>query len=349
MTDHKTTDPAGGWHHTAGPDVEPEDIVSVPHHPLARKPIIMTTTELLAHPPDQLQWAVTGLLPTGLALLAAKPKEGKSWMALGTVLGSGGLGPADDRPALYIGLEDTQRRLYDRVKKLLGDAPRPAGAFLSCDWPSGAEGLAELDGWLEGHKGTRLVVLDTLAVFLAGRDRSRDVYQADYEALRPLKKLADKHGCCILGIVHVRKEKASDPFNTLVGTTGVTGCADAVLVLSRPRCGTEAVLHVTGRDVEEQRLALRWHPDGCRWEVAGDAGAMITLTPERREVVEAICRIGPCGPAKLAQEMGKNPDAVKKLLRRMEEAGTLVCERGVYHVPPVPGVLPVSPVPGVPV
>jgi hypothetical protein len=289
----------------------------------------MTTAELCSLPLEPLRWAVRGLLPAGLALLAAKPKVGKSWLALGTVLGTGGLGPTDGRPALYVGLEDTQRRLQDRVGKMLGDSPPPEGAFLSCDWPTGPEGLASLKEWLTGHKGTRLVVLDTLPVFQAGRSPQRDVYQADYESLRPLKALADEHGCCILGIVHQRKEGASDPFATLVGTTGVTGCADAVLVLNRPRGGTEAVLHITGRDVEEQRLALAWHPEGCRWEVMGAAGPV--LTAEQREVLEALRRAGPCRPAELAKEIGKSRDAVKKLLARMTDAGMLVWEGGVYR------------------
>ncbi len=66
--------------------------MSVPNPPTKRKPTVMTTTELLARPPAPLIWAVPDLLPAGLALLAAKPKFGKSWMALGTVLGTGGLG-----------------------------------------------------------------------------------------------------------------------------------------------------------------------------------------------------------------------------------------------------------------
>lgn len=294
----------------------------VPKRPPHRKPIIMTVGQLLSQPPAPMRWAVPDLLPAGLCLLAAKPKAGKSWLSLGTVLGAGGLGPADGRPALYVGLEDTQRRLHDRANKLLGNSPLPAKAVVSCEgWESGPNGLVQLSEWLDDNPDARLVVLDTLPKFLGGRQGGADVYQADYAALSPLKKLADDHGVCILGVVHQRKEGSGDPFSTLVGTTGVTGCADAVLVLDRPRFGEDAVLHVTGRDVEEQRLALRWHHSECRWEVGGPAGR--SFTREQQEVLDALSRLGPSGPAKVAKELGLDVAAVKKRLRRMAEAGLL--------------------------
>lgn len=304
-----------------------EEILSKrPHH---RKPVIMTAEQLLSQKPAPMRWAVDRLLPDGLCLLAAKPKAGKSWLALGTVMGAGGLGQADDRPALYVGLEDTTRRLHGRTSKLLDGIPPPPGVEVSCEWPTGPDGLICLDEWLDTHPGTRLVVLDTLPIFLSGRSAGSDAYKADYDTHRPLKVLADKYGVCILGVVHQRKEGSSDPFSTLVGTTGVTGCADALMVLDRPRCGEDAVLHVTGRDVEEQRLALRWHSSECRWEVVGPAGR--EFTPEQREVMDVFSRLGPSGPAQVAKELGLNVDAVKKRLRRMAAAGILVGAGGDYR------------------
>ncbi len=62
-------------------------------------------------------WVVPDLLPEGLTLLAAKPKLGKSWLALGLALAvaSGGVAlgkvPVNQGAVLYLALEDSPKRL----------------------------------------------------------------------------------------------------------------------------------------------------------------------------------------------------------------------------------------------
>lgn len=79
------------------------------------------------------RWAVPDLLAEGVNVLAGAPKLGKSWLALGLgiAVASGGraLGSIDvvQGDVLYLALEDTPRRLFDRMGKLCGATPWPSG------------------------------------------------------------------------------------------------------------------------------------------------------------------------------------------------------------------------------
>jgi hypothetical protein len=72
-----------------------------------------------------LAYAIPGVIPEGSVLHIGAPKIGKSWLVLtfGLASASGGraLGiKVEQRPVLYLALEDGNRRLQDRSRKLLG-------------------------------------------------------------------------------------------------------------------------------------------------------------------------------------------------------------------------------------
>jgi len=78
-----------------------------------------------------LSYVVPGLVPEGSVLLVGAPKIGKSWLvlAVGLAAASGGKALGLDvskRPVLYLALEDGDRRLQDRCRRLLADDPIPA-------------------------------------------------------------------------------------------------------------------------------------------------------------------------------------------------------------------------------
>ena len=88
-------------------------------------PALITSLELTNKTFEPPAWIVEGILPdNGLAILAGKPKLGKSWFALQLAcsLSAGGvmLGniPVSNLPTLFLALEDTERRLQDRIEKV---------------------------------------------------------------------------------------------------------------------------------------------------------------------------------------------------------------------------------------
>ncbi len=156
----------------------------------------ITAAELMDMEFEPTRWVVPDVLPEGLSLLVGKPKKGKSWMALGmceaVAVGGVALGTkrVDEGDTLYLALEDHQKRLQKRLKKVLDGRPAPERMHLHTEWPRLDEGGAEqLDEWLTEHPDARLVVIDTLAKIRKPASGA-NVYAEDYAALEQLLPLA---------------------------------------------------------------------------------------------------------------------------------------------------------------
>jgi len=295
------------------------------------KPETFTAADLMALEIPEVQWAVPGLVPEGVTLLAGKPKLGKSWLTLGlgvaTATGGVALGTrrVEQGECLYLALEDNRRRLQKRLDKLLAGGLAPEGLHIALEWPRLDEGGTEaLDKWLEAHPDARLVVVDTLKKVRPRTSGNRGVYDVDYEALEPLLPLAAAHNVAIVVVHHTRKLAAADPLDEISGSTGLSGGVDGALVLKRDRGRADAYLHVTGRDIEEeQELALRWDPNTAGWSIVGDADEYC-LGEERAAVVRVLKNAdGPLSPKDVAQALGKKGGAVRELLSQMAKSGEI--------------------------
>jgi hypothetical protein len=296
----------------------------------AAPPRTVSAEALLADSFPEARWAVPGLLPEGLALLAGRPKGGKSWLILQVALaitdGLPALGSfrAERGEALYCALEDGPRRLQARLRRMIGTVTGgPPGLFLATAWPRLGQGCLEaIEDWLDDHPDARLVAIDTLARIRDRRVRSASLYDADYDTIAALADLANRRRVSVCVVHHTRKprEAAEDPFDTISGTQGLSGAADLMMVLKKPQAGGLGRLSITGRDVQERELSLSWCPDSCLWTVEETEAT----TPNERAALEALREAGrPLAPAEMALRLGKTREAAKKMLQRMAEAGKL--------------------------
>jgi hypothetical protein len=274
---------------------------------------------------------VSDLVPEGLTLLAGKPKLGKSWLALQMGLGvaSGGevLGrPVAQGPVLYAAMEGNYRRLKSRLRKCAGElASWPGDLSFTTEWPRlDAGGLQALDGWLGRHPSARLVILDTLATVRPAGKASDSQYTADYGALRGLHALANATGVGIVCVHRVRKADADDPFDTVSGSTGLTGAADATLVLSTTQDGR--VLYGRGRDLAEFAAAVSFDADTCTWSDLGRPSDV--HGSETRKAVREALKAGMIAPKDIADHTGLDYDLCAKTLQRMCESGEV--QKGGY-------------------
>jgi hypothetical protein len=303
-----------------------------------RVPETVSAVDLMAAELPPVRWIVEGLLPEGVALLAGKPKLGKSWLALGlcVAVAAGGAALGGRRvergEVLYLALEDNRRRLQKRLGKLLR-GPAPEGLEMATAWPKldegGVEALAE---WLQERPGARLVAVDTLAK-TRPRTRGQNVYQEDYAALEDLLPLAAEHGVAIVVVHHTRKMAAADPLDEISGSTGLTGGVDGVLVLKRDRGKADAVLHVDGRDIEEPaEYALKWDAETAGWTIVGDAEEY-RMSEERKAIVGVLTEAGESlSPGEVADILDKSRNTVKQRLWRMAQDGQ-VESRQVWNNP----------------
>lgn len=285
------------------------------------------------------KFAVPELLPEGLNFLAGAPKLGKSFLALniglavaagGRALGSISVAQGD---VLYLALEDTPRRMQTRIHTLFDPDPFPARLHLVHNSPKLSQGLeSAISDWLVTHPEARLVIVDTLARVRKQRGKNADSYIEDSQAAEQLQRIAFQHSVCVLVLHHIRKAEALDPLEMVSGTFGLTGGADAVLVLKRSRGQTDATLNITGRDIEEKELALNFM-NGA-WDLIGDA-AEYALSKTRLEVIQLLRQSKePLRPKIIAAELGRSETSLKMLLSSMLDDGQVIqTDRGFYTVP----------------
>jgi len=236
---------------------------------------LFTIEALLTERFPASHWIVRDLLPEGLSLLGGKPKQGKSRFALSTALtiADGGLALSTYQAAqgnvLYLALEDTERRLQERLKQLLDTSPSiPTGVEFALAWPCLDQGgLTQLEVYVQAHPGLRAIIIDTWAMIAPrAKGGSRTQYEGEYAILAPLKRLADEYHIAILIIHHLRKTGAQDILDEIVGSTGMVGTVDTVLILKRERGENRATLFVTGRDIPQERfLPLVSNPTTGWW------------------------------------------------------------------------------------
>jgi AAA domain-containing protein len=300
-----------------------------------------TAAELMATDFPEPRWAVPGIVAEGVTVLAGAPKVGKSWLGLGlgvaTATGGKALGSIDVQagPALYLALEDTGRRLKDRLGKVLGPSPAPVTLTLATVCPPLPSGGDELiSSWLDRNGAARLVVIDVLARVRGPASRDLSPYEADYRAVCRAKAIADHYGVPFVIVHHTRKASAADFLDEVSGTQGVAGAADTVLVLKRMRGRADAILHVTGREVEETSLALTFAADIGAWQLSAVPASEVILGDTRMAVLAYIREHEGARPKQVSDDLGLDYELTKKTCKRMDEDGQLDTDgRGRYFAP----------------
>jgi RecA-family ATPase len=296
-----------------------------------------------------LVYQVEGIVPEGMVLLVGAPKIGKSWFVLGVALavahGGRALGqiPVKQRPVFYLALEDGDRRLQDRCRKLLarGDVIPEMFNYMTAITPGSV--LATIDKWLEDFgQHQPLVILDTLGKVMPPSLMGESAYQRDYRIGGALKRIVDRcPGSSLLVNHHDRKAGAEDFVDAVSGTHGLAGSADTIIVLSRNRHEPSGLIKVTGRDVVEGEYALRfdesaWSLDGKDLVEAARKGeqrrATADLSERTAEIYQFVSERPTGVRAKdVAAEFG---DDAPRYLQRLAEAGKLVKpQRGLYLLP----------------
>ena len=139
-----------------------------------------------------------------------------------------------------------------------------------------------------------------------------------------------------MAVHHTRKSgsDSGDPVEKISGTLGLSGAADAFLILDRD--GQGASLTGRGRDIKEIESAVSFDGQTCRWRVLGDA-AEVRRSDERSVILVTLqeaCE--PMSPAEVADVIGAPRNNVKQLLYKMSKAGEVLKlpgRRGLYVHP----------------
>jgi len=298
----------------------------------------ITAEELSLKSFPPMKWAIQDILPEGSYLLTARPKVGKSWLALQMCLAVAFGGTIFNKnvvkgKAVYLALEDNPRRLQSRLRQLRPQGYATPDLILHTDWlkfdKGGVEKLIEL---IEKEK-PKLIVIDTFAK-VRPPTSNKSVYESDYKALEPITKVANQYRCTILVVHHNRKGKPeTDPLEQVSGSLGLSGAVDGVLVIDGNRSDKMYTLSLIGRDIsDDDDLAIARQPNG-EWHLLGQAKTVF-ISSERKEIAELL-KLHPQGlkPKEISDMLGKKPTAVRKLLLSMSSEQQLINTKGTYTHP----------------
>src|SRR5512142_3508369 len=273
-------------------------------------------------------WVIPDLLPVGLGILAGAPKLGKSWLGLQLALAIASGGTAlgvrvEQKPILYLALEDPPRRLKERMLRQRWTLGLPAdfmplGQFDEqiCDLTNG--GGEKLARQIE-RCGYGLVVVDTLSRAVKGDQLDA---QDMTRGLTPLQEIAHAHHCAVLMIDHHRKTGGYEPdaVADILGSTAKGAMTDTAWGLYRERGKAGAKLAITGREIAERTLALTmdWEM-GC-WHMDGDAD-VIAVTDCQQEILDALESLGRAKLAEIARMVGQDRSNTHKRLQELTNDG----------------------------
>lgn len=224
---------------------------------------------------DELVCIAEGLLYQGVAILAGPPKLGKSWLVLALCIaiskGQEFLGfQTKQCGCLYLSLEDSLRRIKDRVNIVLQDDNAiPENIYPEIKCPTIDEGLIDyLQSRLEMHPDIKFIIIDTFQKIINGNINSYNRMSSD---VGKLKEFADDNGVCILLIHHSKKSKSRDVFNEIQGSIGINGTVDTMIVLTKSKDNPfDVVFSATGRDIENIEKVIRFNKKKCQWEVIAE-------------------------------------------------------------------------------
>lgn len=260
------------------------------------------------------RWVIPNVLPQGFAILAGRPKIGKSWFAMQVAgaVGTGGMclgRRVQAGQVLYIALEDSERRIKDRGEKQGWPKSALVDFLCECD-------LERLATEVEQTQPA-LVVVDTLNRLWAADGLDTSDPSVMTQAFGRLHSLAAEHECTIVGIEHHRKRALENVVDDILGTTSKAAVPDTILGLYRERGRRVATLQVTGRDVKEQELPIEFDPLTFCWQVVEGEGRQGTT-----EVMEVLEKSSdPIGVREIARQTGLYPSQVSRILTDLLSVG----------------------------
>lgn len=283
---------------------------------------------------------VDGLLYSGTYLFVGAPKVGKSFfMAQLAYHVSMGIKLWDYEvkkgTVLYLALEDTEKRLQERLFRMYGTDS--AGNLYFTIWAKQlGSGLDEqLQRFVNEHPDTKLIIIDTLQkVREAGGEKFS--YANDYEIVGKLKQFADKNHICLLLVHHTRKQQAEDKFDMISGTNGLLGAADGAFLLQKEkRTSDAATLDVSGRDQQDQRLHLRRDVDRLIWQLENAETELWKAPPD--PLLEAVAALMVGQPSwsgtatELAEKLNSDMKPNTLSMRLNVSAGRLMDEYNIRY------------------
>ena len=280
---------------------------------------------------------VDGILPEGLSFIAGPPKFGKTYLnlqlAVSVASGEEFLGHDVNRcNVLYLYLEGDAAQVKQRLHDIYGERKLPHGLYFVHEMPClSSGGMSELFKIIQDYD-IRLVIIDTWQLIRDEATMRGTAYQREYNELTSLRaELCGRLGVSVLLTHHTKQVvggKSVDELHLLNGSSALSGCADAVLLITGKRGGKRYSLSAHGRTFEDVEIVMeRTEPMGWRAVETGMPSVhkrILQILAERPHGVTAKC-IGACLPS-------VPEDTIRRQLNRWATAGEIQKDGKVFRL-----------------
>jgi len=301
---------------------------------------IISASELGKKEFGKMKWILNGIIPLeGVTMIVSPPKTGKSALILNLLCDACleqpvlGTEVIERLNVFYMDLESSYRRAQARINRITS-GNFPPNLDICTDFPRfGSEGGEEqLCCYLENHKKVQVVVVDILDKIRPPMTGSSSPnYRTDAGDISKIGNICKDFNVTAIIVHHTRKQDSRDWVDMVSGTNAISGSCDTLLYLERPRKSVEAILHATGRDIEEDDYDVIWDKTTWKWTLLGkadDAG----ISKARRDILDVVIMAEePLSPSDISRLLNKDPGAIRRLVANMEKDGQLVRESyGMY-------------------
>jgi len=309
-----------------------------------------------------LKWSVLPIMPEGLGFISGRPKAMKSWTVLGICYavqnGTKFMGHETTQgDVMYLALEDSERRIKDRIIKLGYHKLKHPTILLASDVPYLGFGFEEcIENWIKTKDNPRLIIIDTLArIRPRARKSSGTAYDIDNDLLSKIQTIAIQNNITIACVTHLSKQQQDYSFDRIQGSVGIQGIADFMWMIDRGDNSNHASIIGRGRDMNDFEYAVNWNEDKWQYDFTGNLH-MVQLTENRRQVIDAmqvLCKdneeVSPKDVCKHYQVsvMSKEGKRISKTMQRMKGDFELVDgnKYGTYKLPTQVDTRPENPEP----
>ena len=234
-------------------------------------------SELMEKEFKPIKFYIDGIIAEGLTVLGGASKIGKSWMlhqmCACIVEGKPFLGHRTEKAAcLHFALEDSDRRLQDRINKqgLLTNLDDYYPLDFKSLPPLNSGGKEVMERAVKEIPNLGVIFVDTLEFIRGEKDgvkASKNAYQVDVEFLRHIQNFAQANRLAVVLVTHINKAGNDDVQARITGSNGITGTADTNIVLMKERNDLNAKMYVNSREFAEHEMLLLYNEERCIWEL----------------------------------------------------------------------------------
>lgn len=300
-----------------------------------------------------VKWAVDDLIPEGLTVLAGDPKVGKSLLAVDicSAISSGGEAFGCQGcvrgTAIYVSMEDPERRVKARIKQMV-DVWEDSFKIVTSGIPKvGIDFYKMLDDWMLLCNDVRCIIFDTMSFILPEKKNGVTDYDHYYSVLDPLHRWALDNGVAVVCITHKRKGTKADgdnPFDGIIGSTAISGCSDAMIMLTKNHAKAkdstnldlaDGFLDVTGREIAAEHFSLEFDSEAIKWALRGRITTKdITSNPNHLLILDSL-KDKKLKQREISEKANLNINTVKSALRKMKSLSLINNDEEGWYRPDI--------------